>query len=932
MSDTTAVQTTPEALPPFAQPAEDVIAGLQSSADVGLTSAEATARLAKFGPNSIKGEKPPSVVSIALGQLRDPMNLMLVAVAIVSLIIGEVSTAVVVALLVVLNLTLGTRQELTARASVDALSKLQVPQSRVVRDGQLVLIPAEDVVPGDIVQVEAGDLVPADGRLIRSATCETQEAALTGESAPVAKGTAMLDSAEAALGDRTCMLFQNTSVTRGTGVMVVTATGMQTQMGQIASMLTSVKRTRSPLQQELDKLTSVIGIVAWTAVAVIVIVGLFRGLPLSDVLLLGVAMAISAIPTGMPAFVSALLSQGARKLADAKAVVKNLADVETLGATSAINTDKTGTLTMNQMMVSTIYANGNWFTVEGDGYRKSGAILSVAGVQVPDFTRLAYGLALDTDATVSDSGDVVGDPTEAALVVLAAKLGVDAEETRRAYPRLAEVPFDSDYKFMATFHRAQIDGAERLFALVKGGPDVVLARCTEAGSPLGNAQIPMDKARADIEAANERLAEKGLRVLAFAARLLDESDLPAMQADPMSFVQGLSFAGMVGIIDPLRAEAKDAVEIALRAGIDVRMITGDHAVTAAAIGESLGLGPGAISGPELQQLTDDELKARLPELHVFGRVTPDDKLRLARVMQETGLIVAMTGDAVNDAAALKQADIGVAMGSGSEVTKQAARMILTDDNFGTLVHAVELGRITYDKIVSFVRVQMSQLLSLVLLFVAATVFNVNEGMALTPSMVLFVGLLIVIFPVIVVAQDPGAPDIMSRPPRDPKVPLTNAHSVWRWILYGSVRFLPAFACLVWGPDAPSHDAPSASMTMAFAVIALGAVFGGLVLRRDPVSGLTAPLLKALAILAIPVVLIVLATELPVLQRAFMTQSLTGGQWLVVIGLSLIGPIVVEVDKWIRRRRTPAAAPADVRSAVEPARAHLSTTQHATTGK
>jgi Ca2+-transporting ATPase len=317
---------------------------------------------------------------------------------------------------------------------------------------------------------------------------------------------------------------------------------------------------------------------------------------------------------------------------------------------------------------------------------------------------------------------------------------------------------------------------------------------------------------------------------------------------------------------------------------------------------------------------------------VFGRVTPDDKLRLARVMQETGLIVAMTGDAVNDAAALKQADIGVAMGSGSEVTKQAARMILTDDNFGTLVHAVELGRITYDKIVSFVRVQMSQLLSLVLLFVAATVFNVNEGMALTPSMVLFVGLLIVIFPVIVVAQDPGAPDIMSRPPRDPKVPLTNAASVWRWILYGSVRFLPAFACLVWGPDAPSHDAPSASMTMAFAVIALGAVFGGLVLRRDPVSGLTAPLLKALAILSIPVVLIVLATELPVLQRAFMTQSLTGGQWLVVIGLSLIGPIVVEVDKWIRRRRSPAAAPSDVRAAVEPARAHQTTTQHATTGK
>ncbi len=734
----------------------------------------------------------------------------------------------------------------------------------------------------------------------------------------------MLDSANAALGDRSCMLFQNTSVTRGTGAMVVTATAMTTQMGQIASMLSSVKRSRSPLQQELDKLTRVIGIVAWTAVAIIVIVGLFRGLPFTDVMLLGVAMAISAIPTGMPAFVSALLSQGARKLADSKAVVKNLSDVETLGATSAINTDKTGTLTMNQMMVSTIYANGNWFTVEGEGYRMSGAILSVAGAEVPDFTRLAYGLALDSDATVSRSGDVVGDPTEAALVVLAAKLGVDAEETRRAYPRLAEVPFDSDYKFMATFHRVHIDGAERLFALVKGGPDVVIARCTQAGGPLSGTQVPMDQARADVEAANERMGEKGLRVLAFAARLLDESDVAAMESDPMSLVQELAFVGMVGIIDPLRAEAKDAVAIALRAGIDVRMITGDHAVTARAIGEELGLGVGAISGPELQELTDDELKARLPELHVFGRVTPDDKLRLARVMQETGLIVAMTGDAVNDAAALKQADIGVAMGSGSEVTKQAGRMILTDDNFGTLVHAVELGRITYDKIVSFVRVQMSQLLSLVMLFVAATVFNVNDGMALSPSMVLFVGLFIVIFPVLVVAQDPGAPDIMSRPPRDPNVPLTNPAAVWRWILYGAVRFAPAFACLVWGPDVASMDAPSASMTMTFAVIALGAVFGGLVLRRDPASGLVAPILRAVAILAVPVVIIVLATELPFMQQALMTEPLTGSQWLVVLGLALIGPIVAEADKAIRRRRAPTRASTDIRAAVAPARARATT--------
>ena len=402
---------------------------------------------------------------------------------------------------------------------MDALSNLQVPQAKVVRGGALVLVPAVEVVPGDLVQLEAGDIVPADGRIIRSATLEAQEAALTGESAPVSKDSAVL-AGDVALGDRTNMLFQNTSVTRGTASMVVTGTGMTTQMGQIATMLTSVTRTRSPLQKELDTLTGVLGIIAWTAVAFIVVVGLIRGMPISQLLLLGTAMAISAIPTGLPAFVSGMLSYGAKQLAEAKAVVKNLTDVETLGATSAINTDKTGTLTMNQMMVSTIYANGSWFTVEGAGYRKSGAILSVAGTPVPDFTRLALGLVLCSDATVADDGSVVGDPTEAALVVLSAKLGVDAEETRRAYPRIAEVPFDSEYKFMATFHRFPVEGTDHVIELVKGGPDVVLARCTQSGGPLSGSQVPIEQARAGIEAANARMGEKGLRVLAFAARLV----------------------------------------------------------------------------------------------------------------------------------------------------------------------------------------------------------------------------------------------------------------------------------------------------------------------------------------------------------------------------------------------------------------------------
>ena len=910
----------PAEVPPYARDASEVVTSMGSDATGGLTATEAAERLSTHGPNQITGEKPPSMWAIALQQLRDPMNLMLVAVTVVSFAIGEISTGVIVGLLILLNVVLGTRQELKARASVDALSKMQVPQSRVLRDGEIALVPAVDVVPGDIVQLEAGDIVPADGRITHSATLEAQEAALTGESAPVAKDAGVLPSEDVALGDRSNMLFQNTSVTRGTGSIVVTATGMQTQMGQIATMLTSVTRTRSPLQKELDSLTKVLGIIAWGAVAYIVVVGLARGMQGSELLLLGTAMAISAIPTGLPAFVAGLLSLGAKQLAESKAVVKNLTDVETLGATSAINTDKTGTLTMNQMMVSTIYANGSWFTVEGEGYGKTGAITSVAGVPVPDFTRLALGVALDSDATVADDGSVVGDPTEAALVVLAAKLGVDAEETRRAYPRIAEVPFDSDYKFMATFHRVPVDGVEHVIQLVKGGPDVVLARCTESGGPLSGSQVPIGEARPGIDAANERMGEKGLRVLAFAARLVEDDETQAMTGDPMSLTNDLGFVGMVGMIDPLRAEAKGAVQTALGAGIDVRMITGDHAVTAQAIGETLGLGPGAISGAELEALSDGELAGRLPELHVFGRVSPEDKLRLARSMQEQGLIVAMTGDAVNDAAALKQADIGVAMGSGSEVTKQAARMILTDDNFGTLVHAVEIGRRVYDKVVSYVRYQMTQLLSLVMLFLAATTFNINEGVALTPSMVLFLLFFATSAGVVIIAVDPGDPDVMHRPPRDPKVPITNRTAIAFWILYAAVLFLAALTPLVAGPDQPSTDHASASMTMTFVVMGLGTVFNALTNRRDPTSGLIAPILKALMISLVPVTLLFLATELPHLQSGLLTTSLSGLQWLASIGLALVLPLVIEGSKWIRRRRAPKLTVVDARQAVTPARA------------
>jgi Ca2+-transporting ATPase len=598
-----------------------------------------------------------------------------------------------------------------------------------------------------------------------------------------------------------------------------------------------------------------------------------------------------------------MLSYGAKQLAEANAIVKNLTDVETLGSTSAINTDKTGTLTMNEMMTSTLYLGGSWFHVEGSGYSKSGAIRSVAGDPDPDFTNLALALVLDSDAVVSDDGEVIGDPTEAALVVLAAKIGVDAEETRRARPRLAEVPFDSSYKFMSTVHRIPLDGEERLILLTKGAPDVVLARCSE--SSVGyRSWVPIDEAIDGINAANERMGSEGLRVLSFAFRLINTWDEDAVLADPMSFVEDLRFVALIGIIDPLRPSSKEAVRVAHEAGIDVRMITGDHVVTAMAIGKDLGLGPGAISGAEFREMSDEQVMAELPDLHIFGRVSPQDKLRLVQLMQADGMVVAMTGDAVNDAAALKQADIGVAMGSGSEVTKQAAKMILTDDNFGTLVRAVELGRSTYQKISLYVRFQMSQLLSLVILFLVASVFNIAGGVALTPMMVLWLNFLVAGAPVIVIMIAPVQSGLMQLSPRDPSHKLTNSAEVTRWLLYGGTLFFVTLVPLVWGPDSPSASEASAAMTMAFIVMGFGTLLSGLALRRDPESGLLPPILRTLGILAIPGALLILTTTWSPLQRLLDTQPLTGEQWLGALGLASIVLIVIETEKWIRRRRLP----------------------------
>ena len=892
----------------YALSGDEVATRIAVDPEQGLAADEHERRLAQYGPNQLATEPPPSVWSIALAQLSNPMNIMLVIVAVASLAIGQVATGIFVALLVTFNVVMGSRQELKARASVEALAQLQVPHARVRREGRVEVVEAVDLVPGDVVLLEAGDIVPADGRILVSATLEVQESALTGESAPVPKSTAALPDGDVALGDRTNMVFQNTQVTRGTTEFVVTDTGQATQMGRIADMVNATQRVRSPLQRELDGMTKIFGLIAWTAVTIIAIVGIARGQDTETVILLCISTAISAIPVGLPTFVQTMLSSGARHLAEDKAVVKSLTDVETLGGTTVINSDKTGTLTMNAMTATSMLADGQWFRIEGGGYDKTGAILGVGGGDPPDFSRLALGLVLSCDATVGDDGSVIGDPTEAAFVVLAAKMGVSAEETRAQLPRRAEVPFDSDYKFMATFHdRPEWLSAgvlhEPHFMTVKGAPDVVVERCDQA--LWHGKQVPIVEVRDELLAANQKLSEQGLRVLAFAVRDLDDAAMPtggSSGGDPMASVHDLLLVALVGIIDPLRAEAKQAVRVALDAGIDVRMITGDHTVTARAIADQLELGPGLITGTDLQRLSDEEVKERLPQLHVFGRVAPEDKVRLARLMQEAGQVVAMTGDAVNDAAALKQADIGVAMGSGSEVTKQAGKIVLTDDNFATLVRAVDLGRDIYRRITSYVKLQLTVLSSVLQLMVLATIFNINGGVALFPMQLLFCKFFVVVTVVIGFIADVPDPSVMQRPPRKPGTRIVTRPQVVRWLVSGFVIAGIALAVLEWGPDTPSTDHASVSMTMAFAIVALSAVNLGVVLRREREAPWSSPLLPYFGWIALGWVLTWAAVELNMLQRLLDTESLTGGYWLVVLGLSLVAPALVGIDKAVQLHR------------------------------
>lgn len=881
---------------------EEALGRLGTDATQGLSGAEASRRLAVDGPNAMPKAAGPGFWAIAAAQWKDPMSVLLSLVAIVSFIFGQDGTGFLVAILVLGNVVMGTVQERKAQAAVDALQGEHAPTARVIRDGQLVEMSAADLVAGDVVTVEAGDVVPADARIITSASLEAAESALTGESTPVDKDAGVLTDPATALGDRSCLLFQSTLITRGSATAVVVATAGRTEIGQIAEMLDTVDRVPSPLQVELRRLTIRLSIVCLAAVAYIVAVNLTRGMSTDEVVLVAITTAIASIPSGLPTFLTAMLSYGSQRLAKANAVVRDLRDVETLGSVSAINSDKTGTLTLDKMTATSMFTSGRWFSITGTGYDTNGQILGAAGTKAPDFTALGYGLTLCSDATVNSDGEVVGDPTEAALVVLAAKAGVDAGVSRREYPRAALVPFDSAYKFMATYHVAPLADGEpdSLLGLVKGAPDVVLDRCSHAY--WDDELVEIEGVRERLFDANNELAQQGLRVMAFAVRVLPVDSVESVAADPMAAVDQLIFVALVGIIDPLRPAAKHAISGALDAGIEVRMITGDHTVTAGAIAHDLGLGPGVITGPEFARLTDDELREQLPNLHVFGRVAPQDKLRLVQVMQESGEVVAMTGDAVNDAAALKQADIGVAMGSGSEVSKQAAKMVLTDNNFATLLHAIELGRDIYDKISSQIRYVMIGLFSVLLLMLLASTFSLNDGQALAPIQLLFVTFFIGLFPAVAISLDTPAPGLMSQPPRDTDVTILNRVTLVRWLFFGAVGAVAALFVYVLGTFESITWSQQTQQTMVFAVMAISTVLVAFAIRRDLAPAWHGPHVRYFVWMVPPALVTWAAVEAEGLHDALGMTTLTGQQWLIAAGLALVSPVVMEITKAIRRAR------------------------------
>jgi Ca2+-transporting ATPase len=888
--------------------AEEVAARLGVDPAAGLSTADADRRRREHGPNLLAAKAKESGLHAFVRQYQDFMQIVLVSAAIVNIVVtGEWGTTIVLALLTVFNAVLSLRGEAKAAASVGALEKMMRNVARVRRDGEAVEVDAEHLVPGDIVLMEAGNRVPADGRLFVAATLEIEEGALTGESVPVPKSTDAIPGTEVGLGDRHCLAFMNTSVTRGRAEMIVTTTGMGTEIGHIAELLNKTEADRTPLQKQLDRLTIVIAGIAGLAFVVMLVVGAIHDDPFDEIFTSGIALAIAAIPCGLPAVVTTLYSMGTRDLARRHAIVKRLPSVETLGSVSAICSDKTGTLTLNKMTARELIVPGQaHIKVTGEGYSTEGQFRSDGGPPV-ELDQVLLPMALCADARLDDDGELIGDPTEGALIVLAAKGGLDPDGVRARYPRVAEVPFDSDYKFMATFHEmTNEDGHPVVRCFVKGAPDVLIARGGSYWIPGGAPRPITDENRSVALEENERIAARGERVMVVGRRDFDPQSFDR-GGNLIELVQDLTLMAMVGIVDPPRAEAKAAIAQCRSAGIQVRMITGDHAVTAAAIGHELGITGDALTGAEFAALSDEDLAARLGDIGVVARVAPEDKIRLVHALQQQRNIVAMTGDGVNDAPALKKADIGVAMGiTGTEVSKESAVMILTDDNFATIVTAVQYGRELYANLSKFIRFQMTALVAFITSFLGAAIFSIAGGTPFPPLTVLFINFIIQVPIAMALGFDKPQGGVMEQPPRPMTQPVLSRA---QWIRIAAFGTLMAVGTLVLLDYFERDGQPVVGATMALTVFGLFELAMGLSARSELGTVFDTDVMgggRQLALFGLSFLMIVLSSELGVFQRILDTAPLTGNQWLVCVGAATALLLVDEAVKWILRRR---AAPA-----------------------
>jgi len=946
----------------------------------GLTSEQAARRLALYGPNQLREAPRPGFLKMLWDQLNNFVVILLLVAALVSTLIGvqefqhsgeigEFVEAGAILLIVILNAVLGLVQESKAEEALASLKKMAAPEAQVLRDGRRILIPSHELVPGDMVYLEAGNFVPADVRLLEAVNLRVEEASLTGESLPVQKNAAALLDQNVPLGDRKNTAFMGTTISYGRGRGVVTSTGMRTQLGLIAEMLSTVDAEETPLQKRLDELGKTLSIISLVLVAIVFIVAIFNytdfsllfqtpgdyfktfSKDITEAFIIAISLAIAAVPEGLPAVVTISLALGMREMIRRHALIRKLSSVETLGSATTICSDKTGTLTQNEMTVTRMWVDGSFIEVTGTGYIPEGDFLEGGSkIEFKNYpaalTALWLGV-LNNDALIETTGEsgeqttyrIVGDPTEGALLVAAAKAGGFYDELGKSYPRESEIPFDSERKRMITIHDVKGPRVEDLSPFVderyrdwdvitvKGAPDMVLDLCTQYQGMDDNPQPMTEAARNRIMAANDSLTRDALRVLGVAYRL--EKDVPDDDPSPEDVEHDLVFVGLLGMIDPARTEVRPALEHAGNAGIRTIMITGDYPNTAKAIAETIGLlrpGKKVMTGADLDKLSDEDLIREIEETDVFARVSPEHKMRIVDALQANDEVVAMTGDGVNDAPAIKRADIGVAMGiTGTDVAKETADMVLTDDNYASIVAAVEQGRIIYANIRKFVFFLLSSNAAEIMIIFLATLAGLPAP--LTAIQLLWLNLVTDGAPALALAMEKGDPDIMDHKPRPKDEPIIHGPMrlgiVIQTITQTGAVLLAFGLGLLWhleaGAFVPAGVNPIAYLlqhdwrgvdvqtaeTMAFITLSLAELFRAYTVRSEKASLFKIKVFSNKYMqyaVGFSILLIALVVNIPFLQPIFNTHFLTLAEWSVVIGLALIPAVSEEITKFFLRQR------------------------------